>query len=408
MLRHDIVVAIAAGNAGPSSLTIGNPAAALGSLNVGAASLPHNERILRRAQFGPVVGALYRPFLGVQSSYFSSRGPNADGRVDPDVTANGFASYGQGFSSAIIGITIGSGTSFATPSVAGVAAVLRQRFPAATAAQVRNAIIMSANPSVLTDGSTYLDQGKGYVDAVAAAALLLSGTVPNVIPVAGTFGTSVKVNIESGTFLNVRDGFVTQHFSNLKPGQRFEIPYRVSANTRQVVVSLSGVSPALPPAQQNQLFGDDILLTVHTAKTSSIGEGDYPVFEFATGGTFAVSNPESGVLRVTVNGDWTNAGTISGDIAIFSPPSLSHSSRVRARSIMVKAGFPSQHPCRHFSSGISPGLAGGLGQLSNWRFGSVFVNPSGSLNVDGRPSTTLRKFAKQSSFWTMAGPSRWF
>ena len=71
-------------------------------------------------------------------------------------------------------------------------------------------------------------------------------------------------------------------------------------------------------AQQNQLFGDDILLGVHSAKTSAIGEGDYKQFLFTRGGTFVVNNPETGLMRITVNGDWTNAGNISGDVAVSS------------------------------------------------------------------------------------------
>ena len=90
-------------------------------------------------------------------------------------------------------------------------------------------------------------------------------------------------------------------------------------NTRQVIVVLSGVTPALPPAEQNQLFGDDILLTVHSAKTSAIGEGDYKVFTFSpSGGTFVVDDPEEGIMRVTVNGDWTNAGDIGATVNVYS------------------------------------------------------------------------------------------
>src|SRR5258705_145202 len=91
MLDKDIVLSVAAGNAGPSSLTVGSPGTSIGAITVGAASQPHNERILRRLQFGATIGSLYRPFLGSPTSFFSSPGPNADGRLDPDVTANGFA-----------------------------------------------------------------------------------------------------------------------------------------------------------------------------------------------------------------------------------------------------------------------------------------------------------------------------
>ena len=318
MLEKDIVVVVAAGNSGPSSLTTASPGSSLGTITVGAASHAHNERILRDLEFGLGIGSLFRPFAGTQTAFFSSRGPNADGRVDPDATANGFASFGQGFFTIPTSITIGSGTSFSTPSVSGVAALLRQALPGATARQVRNAIIASANPSILTDGSTELDQGHGFVDAQAAFGLLAADGVPDSLPAPSDFVKSVKVNVEKGTFLNVRDGLVVEHASNLLPGERADILYRVKPNTTKVTVQLFNVTPALPPSEQNVFFGDDILLTIHSAKTSAIGPGDYFVEAFTLGGTFVIDNPETGLLRVTLNGDWTNAGTISADVAVFS------------------------------------------------------------------------------------------
>jgi subtilisin family serine protease len=318
LLDKDIVLVVSAGNAGPSSLTVGSPGSSFGAITVGAASHAHNERILRDLQFGLGIGLLFRPFDGTQSAFFSSRGPNADGRIDPDVTANGFASFGQGFFTIPTSITIGSGTSFSAPSVSGLAALLRQAFPGATARQVRNAIIASANPSILTDGSTELDQGHGFVDAQAAFGLLAADGVPDSLPAPSDFVKSVKVNVEKGTFLDVRDGLVVEHASNLLPGERADVLYRVQPNTNQVIVQLFNVTPALPLSEQNVFFGDDILLTVHSAKTSAIGQGDYFIETFTTGGTFVIDNPETGLLRVTLNGDWTNAGPVSVDVAVFS------------------------------------------------------------------------------------------
>ena len=78
---------------------------------------------------------------------FSGRGPLADGRASPDVTATGvfnlslFPQDGTGFA---------SGTSFSTPAVAGGAALLmgwaEANAPEFGPLVVRNAIIDGASP----------------------------------------------------------------------------------------------------------------------------------------------------------------------------------------------------------------------------------------------------------------------
>ena len=315
LIANDIVPVIGAGNTGPSSLTISDIASAHSGITVGAASLALNERLLRRLEYGPLVGSLYRPFGGAQTAYFSSRGPNADGRVDPDVVANGVASLVFDEAPALA-----NGTSFAAPSVAGIAAVLRQRFPSATARQIRNAIIASANPAILEDGSTELDRGAGYVDAAAASALLAGGNVPDQLPALTNSSKSVGVNVEKNTNLNVREGLVHETTGALKPGERYDILYRVQPNTSQVAVAL-GVTPAGPPAQQNQVLGDAVLLAIHSAKTSVLlPDGDYyHVNEFVPANdTFTVNSPEPGLLRITITGSWTNAGNVSATVSIFS------------------------------------------------------------------------------------------
>ena len=51
--------------------------------------------------------------------------------------------------------------------------------------------------------------------------------------------------------------------------------------------------------------------------TSAIGDGDYLAFGFvASDQTLLFPNPETGLMRVTVNGDWTNAGRVSADVRI--------------------------------------------------------------------------------------------
>ncbi len=69
----------------------------------------------------------------------SSRGPTADGRIKPEITAMGTGNYhatsGGTFSN------FGSGTSFAAPMVAGMAAQLISAYPHLTNKQVRNIIL---------------------------------------------------------------------------------------------------------------------------------------------------------------------------------------------------------------------------------------------------------------------------
>lgn len=77
-----------------------------------------------------------------ESVSFSSRGPSADGRVKPNVSAQGLSVVLTNLSD---GIITGNGTSFAGPIIAGMAACLWQAFPTATAWQVHTAIEESAH-----------------------------------------------------------------------------------------------------------------------------------------------------------------------------------------------------------------------------------------------------------------------
>jgi serine protease AprX len=155
------VVVVAAGNAGDDTQTVPSPGAARKALTVGAAS-----------DHSAPVGAPYAD-AGVFLAPFSSRGPTVDGRVKPDVVGPGVT-----VEAAQAGTTGGyvtySGTSMATPYVAGVVALGLQANPVATPTQVLDAMTATAEdwgPPGKDD-----DWGAGLVDAKAFVSRLLGGT----------------------------------------------------------------------------------------------------------------------------------------------------------------------------------------------------------------------------------------
>ncbi|HSS47985.1 MAG TPA: S8 family serine peptidase [Thermoanaerobaculia bacterium] len=312
MLQAGITVAVASGNDGPGALTIGTPGTGFGALTVAAASTAAHERVLRDVQFGLGIGLLWRPFSGLQTATFSSRGPTPDGRVGVALSANGFATFVQAANG---GISLASGTSFSTPTAAGAAAILRQKFPGATATQIRNALAASANAGAFADNSGPVDRGSGLLNVSAAAAKLTAGNVSPFLPV-GLGLPSIPLNLLllGITPVNFNGNTSTTHLNNLKPGQMAQLYVLTQDSIDDLTVTVQNVTPALPPASQNQLFGDDIFLTVDDAYTSFAVTRASDFISADT--TFDVPLPLAGLVRVAVQGDNTNAGNVSCDVVI--------------------------------------------------------------------------------------------
>lgn len=322
LLQVGITVAASAGNAGPALLTTGSPSTGLGSVSAAAANVPAHERIFWDVAGIPGTcavgfGLIARPSNTIQTAYFSSRGPTADGRVGTDVTSAGFFNFAQGADG---GLSFVSGTSFTAPTVAGAAALLRVGAPKATATEVRNALIFGANPHIVSDRSGVVEQGAGFLDVAKSLSLLQRHKVLNFLPPFPFFTGDVAANaLRFGVVPRLLDPNhpATLTANNVVPGETREFLVRVDRSRSEVQVAVNSVTPKLPAEQQNQVFGDDIYLAVHQAKTSSHGEGDYPFEDFVNAPTaFTIDDPEPGYMRVVIMGDWTNAGPVSASVTL--------------------------------------------------------------------------------------------
>ena len=339
LINADIVPVVAAGNDGHSSVTIGSPSTSFAALTVGSANDHRHEQIFR-AQFSAPCGLAstplamvlacaqsYRPDTNVQISEFSSRGPTHDGRTDPDVVAVGSFNYSQASGGATT-VNFGSGTSFSTPTVSGIAAVLRQAVPGATARQVRRAIIESADPSKVPTADAN-DQGAGFVNAAAALALLQAGNVEDSYDTA-PFTRSLKANMERAGH-KVYAGPKSLHFEGVRPAQVTDIPFVVSEKTEQLFVRIHSIAADLPLAEQNPFFTDDVFLKIQSSvvHNDDLRQGNEPFLAAGEERLYTFTRPEEGIWRISPAGDWTNAGTVSYTVDIWtsSEPFPQHSAQ---------------------------------------------------------------------------------
>jgi subtilisin family serine protease len=129
-----------------------------------------------RARFEPLVRVVANP--GDVMATFSSRGPSMDKLIKPDVAAPGVAVLSSGygpsaFPDRFTGFGTASGTSMATPHVAGSAALLKQLHPTWTPDQIKSALMTTAtedvwlNPAKVTIAGV-LDRGAGRIDLTRA------------------------------------------------------------------------------------------------------------------------------------------------------------------------------------------------------------------------------------------------
>jgi hypothetical protein len=318
-----IVVSIAAGNAGPSGASVTSPGTGLNALTMGATITPTHDRIfqdflacLANGQGAIGFGLLAHPTNFDQVIYFSSRGPTADGRASVGAVTAGTLNFAQAANG---GLFFVSGTSFATPTGAGAAALLIAADPGATAKEVRNALIRGANDDLLSEHTTAFDRGGGYLDLVRSFKRLVKDKEVDDTTFVNEFSPKVEENLEEVDVdtTEIEPGETVSGSARLRPGDRKDFFIKIPKNVGSVTLN-ANVTPLSPPSGQNQLFGDDAIVAVHEAKMTGGDANDYHVPPSLLVGPASVTipNPEPGFARVTVQGDYTNAGRISADFTM--------------------------------------------------------------------------------------------
>ncbi len=152
-----ILVCNAAGNNGPGDSTIWAPADAFDILACGAVD-----------SFGVLVG-------------FSSKGPTADGRIKPELLAQGSRVY-LASPTNLSGYTRANGTSFSTPLIASASAVLMSVHPDWPPRQIREALMLTASNLA----SPNSQRGWGVPDIYKAALFRPDSTVTLEVVQVGT------------------------------------------------------------------------------------------------------------------------------------------------------------------------------------------------------------------------------
>ena len=191
----NVTVIVAAGNSGPGYKTVESPAAAHGAIAVGAST-----------KVGTIAG-------------FSSLGPSpVDYTMKPDIVAPGrhiistYKTDGTG----TYRVAIGSGTSFSTPHVSGLAALIKQAHPAWTPEEVRSALVSTATQHLTPSMYSFYTMNP-YIEG---------GGLPNVSRAINTEFLPVPALISFGMFWNVPtvlSANVSLNWYGVAPGPNVEV-----------------------------------------------------------------------------------------------------------------------------------------------------------------------------------------
>jgi subtilisin family serine protease len=421
--RYGTLFVVAAGNNGERGLN--SPASADAALAVGAVSKSD------------------------ELAGFSSRGPRVDDlAVKPDLTAPGVAITAARSKDAVIG-TIGeryvtaSGTSMATPHVAGAAAILAQRHPDWPAATLKAALMAAARPNpaigVYGQGAGRVDVARAVGQSVVSDPVSLSfgfrewphsDDVPATRTVTyhnhGTAPVTLSLALRTadGSGAPTPAGFFTVSPASVTVPAGGDAPVSVTADTRvagveglaggTLTATGGGVSVQTPLGLENE--GERFELKIAhvgrdgkptTQHETTIFDLDHNfVYESGSGpATEAIRLPRGRYSVTTVvigdtGGRPALTLLIRPEVRLAGPQALTFDARAgrpvtvtvpnaKARPVMLEAGYVIGDPA--IQNGLSIGTAGGRHAIYTAQLGGA----------DRRYPTLVSKVNSQ---WAVPGP----
>lgn len=332
-----ITVVAAAGNDGPAPMTTGSPGTANTAITVAAVANPVNTRVFWDVFYGwPGLGYYLFTSETPQVIYFSSRGPTADGRLKPTISATGvfvLSAYHNVTEGIYNGSAFASGTSMATPAVSGAIALLNSYAEnnfgenVASPEDYRQAITKGA---VWLDGYTAWDQGAGYLNVYNALEALkadnsLGDKAPELPPKAWLEPIANVPIFGAGKY--------KAYIRNLKPGHKVEFIFYVSHLTSMIKLDIRKVYLG----DENPLGINSFEVYIQSAKRSTYayyvesanvnGSATFIITDYETkliGHAYDASfDPltrlapiEPGYVKIVIENDWTSYDEVSAEIVI--------------------------------------------------------------------------------------------